>query len=1268
MVRGDGLIAGPWSVMEVLSVVKSLNARTIWDPRFESGRTVQSYTITDSLTHTLQRGTFPVSGRDLSTITRTQVEGDDVYQIAASVQDGAVPEDPQRVRANLTLAGWALKKVDGGVKATYIVQVDVGGTVPSSLLKLLQSQTPKAIKDIQTYLSSRGPTPHLPLQTSALAPTPNVITTDSHDPATETFTASIQFKEGARYGGSVSYVLPLKSFGRGVDVRCDGTAKVVKVVGSDMEGIVVRCSVEKGSGEADVRIDLEIKPGNSGFTVNGRSMLEEPVVVAVATTKKVEKPKQKVSPVSPTFPQRGSSKAMMDRSPTSPSPPHQQQQQPPPQQSPPEPPAPQKFVPKPYPTQPPHRHSSTLDSAHSRLRQLVSPNTTWAPHSVTPDGITITTYASTPMPIVRGDALIPSPHTIHELISIILSIPARSVWDPRFHGGRVLSVLSSSDAVSYTMQKGQFPVAGRELVTGVRVVVEEDEGWVIATSVEEDDIVGDPKRVRGDLKVAGWWLKRTGEGVEACYVVDVDVKGTIPSSLLKMLQYQTPRAIREVQSYLSANGALPILIRSPAFSPSPNLSPQTITSENSTITVSLSFDRPDLYGGSASIFIPEKMYPSRTIADVEAVLTPAVGGVAAVRAVGDDADGIGNGRVLKISIDGSKVSGKVDSLKVMLVVTSRQAKSSVGDWEITWNGESIPARDPSLPEPIVSKQPQQQQQRQVPAAAQPAVQTPKPPAYIPHRHTESSVRALKLLKALFVDETMWAVETEDQRGVRISTIEVEGNTMPIVRGDAVFGSEWSVEDVLAVVRNIGARKIWDQRFEDGTIKEWLNPNEFVFQAWLRSSKPQNDRDVAGLQVTIYDSSTQTHYIMITSVTDPLVPLDPRRTRSDIAVAGWIIRPSPKTSTPGSRPGVSVTYVVKVDTNDDSNQGAFPKIHAYLIALQVAEVLSYLETYGVPMNLKVLGNTGEGLRVTLMNERFDHSSVCLFVDYFVSSALGIVDAASGTKTLSGFAGMVEVNVDPRMCPGGVDVTFEKGGQGGGCDSSAVEVRVSPDKKVLRIYPKVEEVRARGEIRVRAFVRERDPNLPREFTVEGDAAGVTIDRSIKAGGSGTVKKQIQATTTTKSIKPSGPNSPVSKKTPSPPASVLHQTKATKQAATTPTKSQSQKQDEQPRSVPVAILFALLSLALTLLHPVIGGKQNDPSTPLAPATLVQDASPAQLTAVLAGGTTGSMVMFQLFLYMFAPSALSGLLFIVFSPFQWLILISVGTLAVFVGASMRK
>ncbi|KAI8850693.1 hypothetical protein BC829DRAFT_147381 [Chytridium lagenaria] len=334
---------------------------------------------------------------------------------------------------------------------------------------------------------------------------------------------------------------------------------------------------------------------------------------------------------------------------------------------------------------------------------------------------------------------------------------------------------------------------------------------------------------------------------------------------------QTPKAIKDVHTYLAAHGPVPFIVRLP---PSLRASPNIISASEEFVhgvksfTASVTFKQPKTYGGVVFVFLPATLFPKDTAADV----TVQGGKIDVGKVVDGIAESAGNGRVVRFLVDIKKVDD-VDEMKITATFKPKSTAST--SWSVTLNGSPVSEVDPtSTPAPVKPNK----KTRTPPTSTTPpttvTAKPPKPPAYIPHRHTESGVRALKLLKALYQDESMWTVETEDQRGVRISTIEVEGNQMPIVRGDAVFPSEWTPEDVVGVIRNVGARKIWDQRFDDGVIKEWLNPNEFVFQAWLKSNKPQGERDVCGLQVTIYDSSTQTHYIMITSITDPLSPLTP----------------------------------------------------------------------------------------------------------------------------------------------------------------------------------------------------------------------------------------------------------------------------------------------------------------------------------------------------------------------------------------------------------
>lgn len=74
--------------------------------------------------------------RDFLTATSSSFHDDGFKRIdyvATSVKDaaGPAPDSLGRVRAEILLAGWRLEADTGGVKASYVVHVDVKGSVPS---------------------------------------------------------------------------------------------------------------------------------------------------------------------------------------------------------------------------------------------------------------------------------------------------------------------------------------------------------------------------------------------------------------------------------------------------------------------------------------------------------------------------------------------------------------------------------------------------------------------------------------------------------------------------------------------------------------------------------------------------------------------------------------------------------------------------------------------------------------------------------------------------------------------------------------------------------------------------------------------------------------------------------------------------------------------------------------------------------------------------------------------------------------------------------
>lgn len=85
------------------------------------------------ITHSQQKGVFPFAGREFVVIgsVKRSSDGTQAQLVSTSIQHDKIQWDASRVRATLHLAGWQLVKASGGTEVSYIVRVDIGGTVPS---------------------------------------------------------------------------------------------------------------------------------------------------------------------------------------------------------------------------------------------------------------------------------------------------------------------------------------------------------------------------------------------------------------------------------------------------------------------------------------------------------------------------------------------------------------------------------------------------------------------------------------------------------------------------------------------------------------------------------------------------------------------------------------------------------------------------------------------------------------------------------------------------------------------------------------------------------------------------------------------------------------------------------------------------------------------------------------------------------------------------------------------------------------------------------
>ncbi|KAJ3320802.1 hypothetical protein HDV06_004813 [Boothiomyces sp. JEL0866] len=201
---------------------------------------------------------------------------------------------------------------------------------------------------------------------------------------------------------------------------------------------------------------------------------------------------------------------------------------------------------------PPITHRLPVINRGLALMKRVLPLKEWQAMSEK-DGVNISSLPinGLALPFIRGDGVVNGNFSLQEVLR-----------DARFDSSQVLEFLDQTDLVVYNVQKGTFPVAARELVTALTIVDEGDSLTYVAMSVSDEKNQAPPPngKVRAEILLAGWKLTKSSNGVFATYIVHVDPKGSIPNSIIRSIQTQTPLCIAGVSNYLSNYGCLPFAL------------------------------------------------------------------------------------------------------------------------------------------------------------------------------------------------------------------------------------------------------------------------------------------------------------------------------------------------------------------------------------------------------------------------------------------------------------------------------------------------------------------------------------------------------------------------------------------------------------------------------------------------------------------------------------------------------------------------------------
>ncbi|KAI8064263.1 uncharacterized protein B0P05DRAFT_554754 [Gilbertella persicaria] len=212
IVRGETVLEGhTYTPQQVATVATLPGCRKIWDEKYDTSEIKAMYGRYEALFWVKLKAPWPVSPRDMAATSYREISEDECYIVMTSVQDVLIPPVSGCVRANLMISGWKIVKTEVGVAITYITQVDLAGSIPSSFLKSIQQQVPLCAGSVVKYIQEHG---YAPTSVECSAE----FKSESFEHAKKEYAASL---DGV---GNCSWLISRKMYPSGFKVSLTGTA------------------------------------------------------------------------------------------------------------------------------------------------------------------------------------------------------------------------------------------------------------------------------------------------------------------------------------------------------------------------------------------------------------------------------------------------------------------------------------------------------------------------------------------------------------------------------------------------------------------------------------------------------------------------------------------------------------------------------------------------------------------------------------------------------------------------------------------------------------------------------------------------------------------------------------------------------------------------------------------------------------------------------------------------------------------------------------
>jgi hypothetical protein len=199
----------------------------------------------------------------------------------------------------------------------------------------------------------------------------------------------------------------------------------------------------------------------------------------------------------------------------------------------------------------PDEFSSSIEKAVSAMLSAVQPSASgWEP-IFEKKGVTARKRPGGVI-CVRGDSLLP--FSLGEIFCMIQNAEHFADINPQIGSSKVIKTYSSNTYVQYIKFKQIWPTAARDFLNITHWRLLGDNRIVIIsfrdrhTKFAEIDGV-----VRGDLILGGYVLTPSPQGTLVQYLVQSDLKGTIPSSVVTFVSYTQPMIVANLRKILEDN-------------------------------------------------------------------------------------------------------------------------------------------------------------------------------------------------------------------------------------------------------------------------------------------------------------------------------------------------------------------------------------------------------------------------------------------------------------------------------------------------------------------------------------------------------------------------------------------------------------------------------------------------------------------------------------------------------------------------------------------